>query len=189
MCATISAFQQGQGSLGTSIICPYNLSLSIINYSKPFISTSSQLLESDLYLGTQLVKNGCTYCKKYEIWISMDLHVKWFNWSMSFPKKLQNLVKPLDLLHVNFPVCSFHLHVKFTYFNFLTQIFGFFSSKDWNTTTEELSPQHSKRVGSYRQFQSRWTNSPKSPCNSMGPAYFDVGTPVFVMHTLDSTYI
>jgi hypothetical protein len=28
-------FQQGQGSLGTSIICPQDLSLSIIHYSKP----------------------------------------------------------------------------------------------------------------------------------------------------------
>ncbi len=32
-----------------------------------------------------------------KIWISIDLHVKWFNWSMTFSKKLQKFVKPLDL--------------------------------------------------------------------------------------------
>jgi hypothetical protein len=37
-------FQWGQGSSGTSLICPHDLSLSIIHYSKPLISTSSQLL-------------------------------------------------------------------------------------------------------------------------------------------------
>ncbi len=32
-----------------------------------------------------------------EIWISIDLHVKWFHWSMTFPKKLRNFVTLLDL--------------------------------------------------------------------------------------------
>ncbi len=30
-----------------------------------------------------------------EIWISIDLHVKWFNWSMIFPKKIAKLPKDL----------------------------------------------------------------------------------------------
>jgi hypothetical protein len=32
-----------------------------------------------------------------KIWISIDLHVKWINWSMTFPKKLLKFLKPLDL--------------------------------------------------------------------------------------------
>jgi hypothetical protein len=39
------------------------------------------------------------------------------------------------------------------FFKFLSQIFGFFSSKHEITTREPLSPQHSERVGSYGQFQ------------------------------------
>jgi hypothetical protein len=45
-------------------------------------------MQSNLYLCTQLVKNGCTYCKKY-LNQGMDsdrLHVEWFNWPMTFPK-------------------------------------------------------------------------------------------------------
>ncbi len=30
---------------------------------------------------------------------------------------------------------------------------------------------------------------PKVPCNSMGPVYFNIRTPVFNKRTLDSTYI
>ncbi len=41
-----------------------------------------------------------------EIWISIDLHVEWFNWSMTFPKNLQKFVKPLDL-HVKFPISTY----------------------------------------------------------------------------------
>ncbi len=70
--------------------------------------------QSNLYLRTQLVKNGCTYCKKYSnrgmdshrltcevVQLANDLqkkkkqkfdkplklHVKGFNWSMTFSKK------------------------------------------------------------------------------------------------------
>jgi hypothetical protein len=32
-----------------------------------------------------------------EVWIPIDLHVKWFNWSMTFPKKSQKFDKPLEL--------------------------------------------------------------------------------------------
>ncbi len=63
----------------------------------------------------------------------------------------------------------------------------FFQTLNYNQ--EELSPQHFQRVGNYGQYQSCWTNSPKSPCNSMGPSYFDIRTPVFKVLTLDSTYI
>ncbi len=35
-----------------------------------------------------------------------DLRVKWFNWSMTFPKKLREFVKPLDL-HVKFPISTY----------------------------------------------------------------------------------
>ncbi len=30
-----------------------------------------------------------------EVWIPIDLHVKWFNWSMTFPKKIAKLPKDL----------------------------------------------------------------------------------------------
>ncbi len=73
-------------------------------------------------------------------------------------------------------------------FNVLTQIFGLFSSKHYITTREELSPQHSQRVGSSRQFQSWWTNSIKPPFISMGTSYFDASTPVFIMHTDDPCF-
>jgi hypothetical protein len=33
-----------------------------------------------------------------KVWIPIDLHVKWFNWSMTFrKKKLQQFNKPLEL--------------------------------------------------------------------------------------------
>ncbi len=32
-----------------------------------------------------------------EVWIPIDLHVKWFNWSMTFQKELQKLDKPSEL--------------------------------------------------------------------------------------------
>ncbi len=33
-----------------------------------------------------------------DVWISIDLHVKWFNWSVTFPtKKLQKFDTPLEL--------------------------------------------------------------------------------------------
>jgi hypothetical protein len=117
-----------------------------------------------------------------EIRISIDLHVKWFNWSMTFPKKSAKNCQALRLTWAS----SFQLHINFTCFKFITQIFGLFSSKYKITTREELSLQHSQRVGSYGQFQSWWT---KSPSNSLGPSYFDIHTPVFVMRTLDSMYI
>jgi hypothetical protein len=120
-----------------------------------------------------------------DIWIFIDLHLKWFNWLMTFPQNCKNSSSP----RLTCKVSRFHLHVKFTRFNFLTHIFGIFSYKHKITTKEELSPQHSQRVGSYEQFQARWTDSPKSSCNSMGPLYIDISTPVFVMRTLDSTYI
>ncbi len=37
-----------------------------------------------------------------EMWLSIDLHVKWFHWSINVPKILQKFAKPLDILvHVN----------------------------------------------------------------------------------------
>jgi hypothetical protein len=79
--------------------------------------------------------------------------------------------------------CNAYFGKLWFFFNFLTQIFAFFSSKHYITTREELSTQHSQRVGSYGQFQYWWTNSPKSLWNYMGPLYFDIRTPVFVMRT------
>jgi hypothetical protein len=56
--------------------------------------------QSNLHLRTQLVKNGCTYCEKY-LNQGTDFHrltyVTWFNWSMTFRKKVQNFDKPLGL--------------------------------------------------------------------------------------------
>ncbi len=59
----------------------------------------------------------------------------------------------------------------------------------FNHNQEELSLQRSQRVESHGQCKSCWTDSPKSPCNSMGPLYFDICTPVFNIRTLDSMYI
>jgi hypothetical protein len=49
-----------------------------------------------------------------EIWISIDLHVKWFNWSMAFPKILKKLQKSLDYFLPNIksePDKSYHLSI------------------------------------------------------------------------------
>jgi hypothetical protein len=81
----------------------------------------------------------------------------------------KNVAKIRQALRLKCKVSSFPLHVKFTCFNFLTKIFGLFSSNHWITTREQLSPQHFQRVGSYGQFLSWWTDSPKSPCNSTEP--------------------
>jgi hypothetical protein len=101
----------------------------------------------------------------------------------------QKIAKTRQALRLTRKVFNFHLHVKFTCFNILTEIFGFFSSNHEITTREGLSPQHSQRVGSYGQFQSCWTNPPKSLCNYMGPLYFNIRTLVFDIRTSDSTYI
>ncbi len=133
-------------------------------------------------LFTYSVGQKCLYLLRKVFNRDMDfhrlIHIN-FNWSMTFPK----IAKIRQALRLTSIVSSFHLHVKFTCFNFLPQIFGFFSSKHEITTREELSAQHSQRVGSYGQFQSWWTNSPKSPRASMGPLYFDICTPVSVMRT------
>ncbi len=52
--------------------------------------------------------------------------MKWFDWSMTFPKKKKNIAKICQALRLTCKVSSFHLHVKFTCSNSLTQIFGFF---------------------------------------------------------------
>jgi hypothetical protein len=54
-----------------------------------------------LYLPTQLVKNGCTYCKRY-LNQNMDFHTLTYMWSgligqWYLPKKLQKFIKPLEL--------------------------------------------------------------------------------------------
>jgi hypothetical protein len=72
-----------------------------------------------MYLRTQLVKNGCTYCEKYlnrvvdsyrltcevvQLFYDLpkklqkfdkplELHVKGSNWSMTFPKIFKNFLK------------------------------------------------------------------------------------------------
>ncbi len=74
-----------------------------------------------------------------KIWISIDLHLKFVIQLVDdLPKEFQKCAKLLDL-HVKFP-----LIVKFTRFNFLTQIFG--KKKHEITTREDLSPQHCQRV-------------------------------------------
>jgi hypothetical protein len=84
-----------------------------------FVIDSKCLIQSNLYLRTQLDKNGCTYCEKYlnrgmdshrltcevvqlvndlpkkmqKFDKPLELHVKGSNWSMTFPKKFQNFLK------------------------------------------------------------------------------------------------
>ncbi len=131
-------------------------------------------IQSNLYLCTQLVENGCTHCKKY-LNQDMDFHILTCEvvWLVNdLPKKIGKICQALRL---KCKVSSFHLHVKFTCFKFLTQIFGFLYSKHQITTREELSPQYSQRVGSYRQIQSWWTDSLKSPCSSIcSTLYFNI---------------
>ncbi len=147
-----------------------------------YFATSSPRLQSNLYLRTQLVKNGCTYCEKY-LNQDMNFHVKCYIWSMTFTKKLQKFVKPLDV-HVKFPIPTYmwSLHVSIFSQKYLD---SFLQTLNHNHQ-EELSLQHTQRVGSYGQFQPWWTDSPKSPCNSMGPWYFDIRTRGFNIRTLDS---
>jgi hypothetical protein len=43
-----------------------------------------------------------------KIWISIDLHVKWFNWSMTFPKKAK-ICQAFRLIHVKFPISTYYM--------------------------------------------------------------------------------
>jgi hypothetical protein len=96
----------------------FQLLRTILTNSKIELHAHHQV-QSNLDLRTQLVKNGCTYCKKYlnrgmdshrlpcevvqlvnglpkkfqKFNKPLKLHVKRFNWSMTFPIKSQNFLK------------------------------------------------------------------------------------------------
>ncbi len=106
---------------------------------------------------------------------------------MTFQKRLQKFVKPLDL-HVKFPVSSFLSHVKFPCFNFLTQIFRFFSPNIISQPGKSYHPSIPKEL-EVMEISILMNRFPKSPFNSMRPSYFDIRIPVLVMRTLDSTFI
>jgi hypothetical protein len=101
----------------------------------------------------------------------------------------QKFAKICQALRLTCKVSSFHLHVKFTCFNFLTQI-------SWILFFQTLNHNQGRVITpAFPKSWKLWTISslmnrfPKSPCKYVGPLYFDICTPVFVMRTLDSTYI
>jgi hypothetical protein len=150
--------------------------------SKRLLKRETYVIQLNLFLHTQFVKNGCTYCQMY-LNRDMDFHrltsaVLWL--VNDLPKKLQKSIKPSDL------------HVKFT-----ISIYTF-SQKSLDYFLPNIKSQPGRVIfPAFPKSWKSWTISiqlnrfPEVPMLLYGAfvLWYTYSSIQYTVHTLDSTYI